>query len=196
MEHASEDAPLARDSGTGSEQALVVPTAPRRGSNSHAVKIAGITTLVCLLVSAQVFTAYMVFDQKQQIQGLQTSNQRLEKQMGQRPRESLKKIVMPANSMPILDFFDDGKSPQNSPKAEPPKQDVAPPSVEKQLQELMKDQDFPQMNESFLANLQTMKQKVSETDWKSFEAWMHYWLIFQMAQKTSTPTPQPDGGSK
>uniref|UniRef100_A0A3B4AZI5 CD74 molecule, major histocompatibility complex, class II invariant chain a n=1 Tax=Periophthalmus magnuspinnatus TaxID=409849 RepID=A0A3B4AZI5_9GOBI len=169
MEHASEDAPLAADSRAGSEQVLVMPSSPTRGSNSHALKVAGITALVCLLVSAQVFTAYLVFDQKQQIQGLQANNQKMERQMTLRSRGTPQKIMMPADSLPLLDFSSDEMTPQNTPKSESPK-----------------DHELPEMNESFLANLQTLKQRVSETDWKSFESWMRYWLIFQMAQKPPT----------
>ncbi|KAJ0002487.1 hypothetical protein NQD34_007636 [Periophthalmus magnuspinnatus] len=199
MEHASEDAPLAADSRAGSEQVLVMPSSPtstippyvwfNRGSNSHALKVAGITALVCLLVSAQVFTAYLVFDQKQQIQGLQTNNQKMERQMTLRSRgkevfrtkwkRTPQKIMMPADSLPLLDFSSDEMTPQNTPKSESPK-----------VSSLCyyPDHELPEMNESFLANLQTLKQRVSETDWKSFESWMRYWLIFQMAQKPPTAT--------
>lgn len=52
-----------------------------RGSNSRALKVAGLTTLACLLLGSQVFTAYMVFGQRQQIQELQGNNERLSKQM-------------------------------------------------------------------------------------------------------------------
>ncbi|KAK7922804.1 hypothetical protein WMY93_009706 [Mugilogobius chulae] len=181
MEQVSEDAPLATEGRVGSDQALVEPTDPEGclvrsmigGSNARALKIAGITALVCLLVSAQVFTAYLVFDQKQQIQGLQATNQRMQNQMSRRSQQ-------PPATMP------------KPPKPEPPKKDLAPPTVEKQLQEFIKEK-LPQMNEGFLNNLQTLKQKVDESDWKSFESWMRYWLIFKMAQKTPTPTPPPPG---
>lgn len=52
-----------------------------RGSNSRALKIAGLTTLACLLLASQVFTAYMVFDQKQQIHNLQKNSERMGKQL-------------------------------------------------------------------------------------------------------------------
>lgn len=193
MEHASEDAPLAAETRTESQQVLVQPSGASGNSNARALKIAGITTLVCLLVSAQVFTAYMVFDQKQQIQGLQTTNQKLEKQMTIRSRVVPQKMVMPIESLPLFDFTVDGKTPQPT-KVEPPKkqQDVAPPTVEEQLRELIQDQDIPQMNQSFMANLQTLKQEVPEADWKSFESWLRHWLIFQMAQKTPAPTSEPE----
>ncbi|XP_072295572.1 H-2 class II histocompatibility antigen gamma chain-like [Eucyclogobius newberryi] len=192
MEYVSEDAPLA-EGRAGSEQVLVEPTGPQGGSNSRALKIAGITTLVCLLVSAQVFTAYLVFDQRQQIQGLQMNNQKMERQMVQR-RVMPQKMVMPVASMPLLDFSEDDVSIKSTPTAPPPTTDVAPLSLEKQLQGLLKDGELPEMNGSFLDNLQNLKLKVSETDWKSFESWMRHWLIFQMAQMT--PSPKPDAGNK
>lgn len=52
-----------------------------RGSNSRALKIAGLTTLACLLVASQVFTAYTVFSQKQQIHTLQKNSDRINKQL-------------------------------------------------------------------------------------------------------------------
>lgn len=52
-----------------------------RGSNSRAFKVAGLTTLACLLLGSQVFTAYMVFGQRQQIQDLKGNNERMSKLM-------------------------------------------------------------------------------------------------------------------
>lgn len=52
-----------------------------RGSNSRALKVAGLTTLACLLLGSQVFTAYMVFGQRQQIRELQGNNARMSKQL-------------------------------------------------------------------------------------------------------------------
>lgn len=51
------------------------------GSNSRAITIAGLTTLACLLLASQVFTAYMVLDHKQQIHSLQKNSERMSKQM-------------------------------------------------------------------------------------------------------------------
>uniref|UniRef100_A0A8C6UEQ4 CD74 molecule, major histocompatibility complex, class II invariant chain a n=1 Tax=Neogobius melanostomus TaxID=47308 RepID=A0A8C6UEQ4_9GOBI len=188
MEHVSEDAPLARDSRTGSEQVLVEPAGPTGSSNRQALKIAGITTLVCLLLSAQAFTAYMVFNQRQQIQGLEGTNKELQKQMVQRPSVNPQRMVMPEGSLPLLDFSDDEKSPNPTTTKPAPKVQLnkARPSVEEQLQEFMKDFELPHFNQSFLANLETLQQQLNETSWTSFESWLRYWLLFQMAQKTPT----------
>ncbi|XP_072295559.1 H-2 class II histocompatibility antigen gamma chain-like [Eucyclogobius newberryi] len=191
MEHASEDAPLAAESRSESQQVLIQPNGATGGSNSRALKIAGITTLVCLLVSAQVFTAYLVFDQRQQIQGLQMNNQKMLRQMERRVQVAPEKMAMPIRSLPLLDSFDDEESPSPAtPKASPKVQlNKTPPSVKEQLQEFMKDFELPHFNKSFLANLQDLKQQINETTWNSFESWLRHCLIFQTAQKASTPNP-------
>lgn len=52
-----------------------------RSSNKRALTVAGLTTLACLLLASQVFTAYMVFNQKQQIHSLQKNSERMGKQL-------------------------------------------------------------------------------------------------------------------
>lgn len=52
-----------------------------RGSNSRALKVAGLTTLACLLLASQAFTAYLVLDHKQQIHNLQKNSEKVEKQL-------------------------------------------------------------------------------------------------------------------
>ncbi|KAI3351788.1 hypothetical protein L3Q82_020631, partial [Scortum barcoo] len=236
MAHSAEDAPLARGSLAGSEEALVLPAGPRGSSNSRAFKIAGLTTLACLLLASQVFTAYMVFNQKQQIHTLQKNTERMGKQLsrpakgkrrhssrndqrekgkgpssqlmsnslcqtGGRERRNVEaeggtvapmRMHMPMNSLPLLmDFTADVDA--KTPKTPMTKlQDTAVVSVEKQLKELMQDAQLPQFNETFMANLQSLKQQINESDWKTFETWMRYWLIFQMAQeKPVPPTANP-----
>ncbi|XP_061582009.1 CD74 molecule, major histocompatibility complex, class II invariant chain a, partial [Cololabis saira] len=190
VEMSAEDAPLARGSLAGSDEVLVGHAEPRRGSNTRALKIAGLTTLACLLLASQVFTAYMVFDQKQQIHTLQKSSERMGKQMtrssgGVAPA----RMAMPMNSLPLMmDFTDDDDKTSKTPLTK--LQDTAVVSVEKQLRDLMQDVSLPQFNETFLANLQSLKQQINETEWKTFESWMRYWLIFQMAQ-TQPPSPTP-----
>ncbi|XP_030595045.1 CD74 molecule, major histocompatibility complex, class II invariant chain a [Archocentrus centrarchus] len=190
MAQSPEDAPLERGSLAGSEETLLRPAAPRGGSNSRALKIAGLTTLACLLVASQVFTAYTVFNQKQQIHTLQKNSDRMGKQLTRSSHAvSPVRMAMPMNSLPLLmDFTEDSKTPK-TPLTKV--QDIAIVSVEKQLMDLMQDAELPQFNETFLTNLQTLKQQMNDSEWKSFETWMRYWLIFKMAQQQpATPTPQ------
>ncbi|XP_047210055.1 CD74 molecule, major histocompatibility complex, class II invariant chain a [Girardinichthys multiradiatus] len=187
-----EDAPLARGSTSGSHEVLINNAGPRGGSNSRALKIAGLTTLACLLVASQVFTAYMLFDQKQQIHTLQKSSERIGRQMARTSQGvAPAKMAIPMNSLPLqMDFTEDDSKSSKTPLIK--LQDTAIVSLEKQVMDLVKDVSLPQFNETFLANLRSLKQHINDSEWQSFESWMRYWLIFQMAQqKPAGPTPQP-----
>ncbi|MEQ2282967.1 hypothetical protein AMECASPLE_006293 [Ameca splendens] len=187
-----EDAPLARGSTSGSHEVLINNAGPTGGSNSRALKIAGLTTLACLLVASQVFTAYMVFDQKQQIHTLQKSSERIGRQMTRTSQGvAPARMAIPMNSLPLqMDFTEDDSKSSETPLIK--LQDTAIVSLEKQVMDLVKDVSLPQFNETFLANLKSLKQQINDSEWQSFESWMRYWLIFQMAQqKPAGPTPQP-----
>uniref|UniRef100_UPI0037E98840 CD74 molecule, major histocompatibility complex, class II invariant chain a n=1 Tax=Semicossyphus pulcher TaxID=241346 RepID=UPI0037E98840 len=191
MDNSPEDAPLGRGSLAGSEEVLVQPAAPTGGSNSRALKIAGLTTLACLLLSSQVFTAYMVFNQKQQIHTLQRNSEKLGRHLTRSSNvASPMRMHMPMNSLPLMKDFASDSAPEK-PKTPLIKLQEAVVSVEKQVKELMQDSQLPQFNETFMANLKGLKRHMNESEWKSLESWMRYWLIFQMAQdKPVPPTPE------
>lgn len=181
----SENDSLARGSLAGSEEVLVVPGEPRRGSNSRAFKVAGLTTLACLLLASQVFTAYMVFNQKQQIHTIQKSNEKLGKQLT-RSSQAPMRMALPSRNMMLMDVaLDEDLEKPKTPMTK--LQNTAVVSVEKQLTDLMQDFELPHFNETFLANLQSLKKQMNESEWKSLESWMRNWLIFQMAQQTPPP---------
>lgn len=190
MAESPEESALARGSLAGSEEALVLPGRPRGGSNKRALKVAGLTTLACLLLASQVFTAYMVFGQKQQIHTLQRNSERMSKQLSRSSSQAMApvRMHMPMSSLPLLsDFSDeDTKTPMSK------LQDTVV-SVEKQVKDLLQqDSQLPQFNETFLANLQGLKQHMNQSEWESFESWMRFWLIFQMAQqKPAAPKTHP-----
>ncbi|KAJ8281591.1 hypothetical protein COCON_G00041100 [Conger conger] len=69
-------------------------------------------------------------------------------------------------------------------------------SLEKQVKDLLQDDQLPQFNETFLANLQALKSQMQDSDWMGFESWVRHWLIFQMAQQNPPePTPTPAAAS-
>lgn len=190
MAQSQEDAPLA-GSLAGSSEALVLPGRPAGGSNSRAFKVAGLTTLACLLLASQVFTAYMVFGQKEQIQTLQKNSERMGRQLTRSSQggSSSMRMAVPMSSLPLLkDFSDEDSTAAKTPMVK--LQDTVI-SVEKQVKDLIQDSELPQFNETFLVNLRGLKQHMNGSEWESFESWMRYWLIFQMAQqKPPTPTAQ------
>lgn len=186
MATSPEDAPLARGSLTGSEDALILPQRPRGGSNSRALKVACLTTLACLLLASQVFTAYMVFSQKQQIHSLQKNSERMGRQLTRSPPAAAPmRMHLPMNSLPLMTDF---TSTEDSKTSKTPVTDTVV-NVEKQVQELMQDSQLPQFNETFLANLQSLKSQMNETEWQSLESWMRYWLIFNLAQQPPPTAP-------
>uniref|UniRef100_A0AAZ3RGQ9 Uncharacterized protein n=1 Tax=Oncorhynchus tshawytscha TaxID=74940 RepID=A0AAZ3RGQ9_ONCTS len=150
---------------------LPITTNNTRASNSHAFKVAGLTVLACLLLAGQALTAYLVFNQRDQIHGMQKSNDNMRKQLRNRPPAvaPVKMQTPMLNMARLIDFTDE---------------DVKTPMTNPQL---------PQFNETFLANLQSLKKQVEETEWEGFETWARYWLLFQMAQEKPPvlPTPQP-----
>ncbi|KAK2849208.1 hypothetical protein Q5P01_009042 [Channa striata] len=193
MAHTQDDAPLDVGSLAGSEEPLVAPVGIRGGSNSRAFKVAALTTLACLLLASQVFTAYMVFSQKQQIHSLQKNSDRMSKQLTRSSQAvAPMRMHMPMNSLPLLADFTSDEDSKSSKTPLTKLQNTAVVSVEKQLMDLMEDFEVPHFNETFLANLQNLKQQMNDTEWKTFESWMRYWLVFQMAQKKPpTPTSEP-----
>ncbi|XP_035506133.1 H-2 class II histocompatibility antigen gamma chain [Scophthalmus maximus] len=186
MERSPEDAQQDRESLTGSAHGLITPSEPRRGSNSRAFKVAGLTTLACLLLASQVFTAYMMLSQKRQITTLQKNSDQMAKQWTRSSQDMNPKRVSMSSLPLMMDFVagDDSVMPLTK------LQDTAVVSVEKQLTDLLQDSQLPQFNETFLANLQSLKQQMNDSEWKSFESWLRYWLIFQMAQ-SAPPTSEP-----
>ncbi|XP_034037161.1 CD74 molecule, major histocompatibility complex, class II invariant chain a isoform X2 [Thalassophryne amazonica] len=192
MADSSEDAPLATGSLAGSEEALVQPATIRGGSNSRALKVAGLTVLTCLLLASQVFTAYMVISQKQQIHSLQKNSDRMSKQMIRSVQVPMK-MHMPMHSLPLMmDVALDDTEPSNTPPSEPKSTSLDKPEkcVEKQVKEFLHESKLPKFNSTFLDNLYSLEKQLNQTAWKSFRSWLLNWLIFHMAlEKHPHPTP-------
>ncbi|XP_075889099.1 HLA class II histocompatibility antigen gamma chain-like isoform X2 [Nelusetta ayraudi] len=167
---------------TGSETRLLVPQRAG-GSNSRALKIAGLTTLVCALLASQIFTAVMVLDQNKQIDNLQRKSEQMGRDLSRAPKGVPKaRMQVPLRSLPmVMDIPIDSetKKPQAPPQPPAPEPVV---SMEEQVKGFIQDFDLPSFNETFLANLEGLKKNIQEEEWKSFESWMRYWLIFKMAQ--------------
>ncbi|XP_015205516.2 H-2 class II histocompatibility antigen gamma chain isoform X1 [Lepisosteus oculatus] len=184
---------LLRNEGPPSEETVVnVQTGQRSSSSNRGYKIAGFTLLACLLIAGQAVTVYFVMSQKGQITTLEQHTENLKKQLNTRkpaPPSAPKMLHMPMFNMPLLmDYSEDSKKVPMK-KIE----DTATVSLEKQVKDLLQDENLPQFNETFLGNLQGMKSQMEDSEWKSFESWMRSWLIFQMAQQQPPkPTPVPE----
>nr|XP_057919473.1 CD74 molecule, major histocompatibility complex, class II invariant chain a [Doryrhamphus excisus] len=194
-----ENAPLAEGSRAGSAEALLAPERSRRGSNSYALKVAGLTTLACVLLASQAFMGYMVFDQRQQIHALQRNADRMNRQL-QAPRVTPIKMPEPMNDFHLMDKLWDGDSAVPEPKApveEEKKQSVAASVGVDEMMSLMEENfALPTFNDTILGNLQSLKRQMNQSNWKSFESWMGNWILFEMAQYKALPPTAPPTKTK
>lgn len=175
------------ESTVGSEEALVLPARTTRSSNGRAFKVAGLTVLACLLLASQVFTAYMLITQKEQIHSLQSKSDSLRQQMANKPKVALVKMNPPMNTIPLMDFSDDQDKKAEMPKTNLPDVPAPVDSVEKQVKDFLQNFQVPQSNGTFLTNVQALQKQMDATEWAGFESWLRQWLIFQIVQEKQAP---------
>ncbi|XP_077388798.1 CD74 molecule, major histocompatibility complex, class II invariant chain a [Festucalex cinctus] len=188
MEEAGENARLAR---TGSAEPLVGGASSRRGSTGYAVKVAGLTTLACLLLASQVFVAFMVFDQRQQIQTLQKDSDKLTRQIHAAQVAPIK-MREPLNHFPMMEALFDLDSPATKAPVKQEEKNRDYVGVDEMIGLMEENFKMPKFNDTMLANLKGLKQQLSHSNWKSFESWLRNWIMFQMAQENpATPKANP-----
>uniref|UniRef100_A0A493TQ28 CD74 molecule n=1 Tax=Anas platyrhynchos platyrhynchos TaxID=8840 RepID=A0A493TQ28_ANAPP len=131
-----------------------------------------LSILVALLIAGQAVTIYFVYQQSGQISKLTRTSQNLQLEALQR---KLPKSSKSAGNMKM--------SMVNTPLA----MRVLPlaPSLDDTQADPKKM--FPELKDSLLGNLKSLKKTMTDADWKSFESWMHKWLLFEMAK-----SPKPD----
>ncbi|KAL0993860.1 hypothetical protein UPYG_G00114830 [Umbra pygmaea] len=102
-----------------SEQTVITLGTTGRGSNKKAFMIAGLTVLACLLIAAQVMTAYFVLGQKNDMNTLVEDHKSLQRELSKgRAAAVPMKQHTPMNSMTMLsDDTDDEASTQLSKEA-------------------------------------------------------------------------------
>ncbi|XP_039631657.1 H-2 class II histocompatibility antigen gamma chain-like [Polypterus senegalus] len=173
----------------GEETSLTTPT---RQSSRRGWMTGFFALLAIGLIAGQAVTVYFVFTQKDQIKTLQDHTDILKGQLRQQQKQGSvvpRMMHMPMMSLPLL-MDDTDVKPKNTPAKR--LEDTATVSIEKQVKDLLKQDNFPNFNSTFLENLNLMKKQMNETDWEGFQSWMGNWLLFQSAQKTPPkPTTPP-----
>ncbi|XP_066053491.1 HLA class II histocompatibility antigen gamma chain isoform X2 [Chamaea fasciata] len=148
-----------------------------------------LSILVALLIAGQAVTVYFVYQQSGQISQLTKTSQNLQLEALQRK--------LPANAKPV--------NKMRMAKANPPLamsflhpapfEDflVKPPAsnkTEDQVKHLLLQADpskmFPELKDSLMDNLKKLRNTMTHVDWKSFESWMHKWLLFEMAKNAQS----------
>ncbi|NXV07033.1 HG2A protein, partial [Cettia cetti] len=146
-----------------------------------------LSILVALLIAGQAVTVYFVYQQSEQISKLTKTSQNLQ-------LEALQ-MKLPANAKPV--------NKMKMAKANPPLvmsmlhpapfEDLLPPAsnkTEDQVKHLLLQADpskmFPELKDNLMENLKRLRSTMTHMDWKSFESWMHKWLLFEMAKNAKS----------
>ncbi|XP_010127473.1 PREDICTED: HLA class II histocompatibility antigen gamma chain, partial [Chlamydotis macqueenii] len=149
-----------------------------------------LSILVALLIAGQAVTIYFVYQQSGQISKLTKTSQTLQLEALQwklpaRARPANKMKMTMVNRPLAVKVLPLAPSVGNM--------DTAPASnkTEDQVKHLLLQADprkmFPELKDNLMDNLKRLKKTMNDADWKSFESWMHKWLLFEMAKN-----PKPD----
>ncbi|XP_027751095.1 HLA class II histocompatibility antigen gamma chain isoform X3 [Empidonax traillii] len=144
-----------------------------------------LSILVALLIAGQAVTIYFVYQQSGQISKLTKTSQTLQLEALQRklpgsakPVNKMKMAI--ANTPLVMRVLPD------APFADLPAAAPASNKTEDQVKHLLLQADpgkmFPELKDNLLDNLKSLRKTMTHTDWKSFESWMHKWLLFEMAK--------------
>ncbi|NWI44253.1 HG2A protein, partial [Picathartes gymnocephalus] len=144
-----------------------------------------VSILVALLIAGQAVTVYFVYQQSGQISKLTKTSQTLQLEALQR---KLPASAKPVNNLKIAK----ANTPLVMRVLHPvPFEDLsvkgpASNKTEDQVKHLLLQADpskmFPEMKDNLIDNLNKLRSTMTHVDWKSFESWMHKWLLFEMAK--------------
>ncbi|XP_049685517.1 HLA class II histocompatibility antigen gamma chain isoform X2 [Accipiter gentilis] len=161
----------------------------QRSAWGRKAALSTLSILVALLIAGQAVTVYFVYQQSGQISKLTKTSQTLQLEALQR---KLPTSAKPVSKMRMnLDIPLAMRVLPLAPSEE--KMNMAPPSnkTEDQVKHLLLQADprkmFPELKDSLMDNLKSLKKTMTDADWKSFESWMHKWLLFEMAKN-----PKPE----
>ncbi|XP_062443061.1 HLA class II histocompatibility antigen gamma chain isoform X2 [Rhea pennata] len=166
---------------------------PQRSAFGRKAAFSVLSILVALLIAGQAVTVYFVYQQGGQISKLIKTSQTLQLESLQRKlppsAKPVSKMRMAMVNMPLamMDL------PLSSSSDKTPMEIMGPLSnkTEDQVKHLLLQADpkktFPELKDSLMTNLKLLKKTMTDAEWKSFESWMHKWLLFQLAKN-----PQKD----
>ncbi|XP_067161154.1 HLA class II histocompatibility antigen gamma chain isoform X1 [Apteryx mantelli] len=173
--------------------AVVRVAEPQRSAFGRKAAFSALSILVALLIASQAVTVYFVYQQSGQINKLTKTSQTLQLESLQRKlppsAKPMNKMRMAMVNMPLV-----MRNLPLAPSSEGmPMEAMGPLSnkTEDQVKHLLLQADpkkmFPELKDNLMDNLKRLKKSMTDADWKSFESWMHKWLLFELAK-----TPQKD----
>uniref|UniRef100_A0A8D0DUH8 CD74 molecule n=1 Tax=Salvator merianae TaxID=96440 RepID=A0A8D0DUH8_SALMN len=136
--------------------------------------------LVALLLAGQAVTGYFIYQHQTQISKITKSTQELKlKSLTESLPHNPKPVgqLRMANMMPMV-MMDPSDSSENEMKLTNSTED----QVKRVLMKENPLRKFPELKNSFMENVRSLKTRMDYNDWKEFEVWMHKWLLFRLAQ--------------
>ncbi|NXU07034.1 HG2A protein, partial [Buphagus erythrorhynchus] len=157
----------------------------RRSGLRRKAAFSTLSILVALLIVGQAVTIYFVYQQSGQISKLTKTSQKLQLDALQ--------MKLPASAKPVNKMkMAKANTPLVMSVLHPAPFDdfpvMAPASnkTEDQVKHLLLQADpskmFPELKDNLMDNLKRLRSTMTYMDWKSFESWMHKWLLFEMAK--------------
>ncbi|NWV56344.1 HG2A protein, partial [Daphoenositta chrysoptera] len=176
---ADEQRDLISDRGSG---VLSVGDAQRSALRRKAV-FSTLSILVALLIAGQAVTIYFVYQQSGQISKLTKTSQKLQLEALQRKLPTsvkpLKTMAM-ANTPLVMSALHPAHFEDISVKG--PVSNKTEDQVKHLLLQADPSKMFPELKNNLMDNLKSLRSTMTHADWKSFESWMHKWLLFEMAK--------------
>ncbi|KAK2542716.1 Cd74 [Columba guinea] len=165
----------------------------QRSAWGRKAALSTLSILVALLIAGQAVTIYFVYQQNGQISKLTKTSQTLQLEALQR---KLPASAKPANKMKMA-MVNTPLAMRVLPLAPSAEiMDMSPPSnrTEDQVKHLLLQGDprkmFPDLKANLMDNMKTLKNTMTDMDWKAFESWMHKWLLFEMAKNPKPEDPK------
>ncbi|NXH11286.1 HG2A protein, partial [Bucco capensis] len=166
----------------------------QRSAMGRKAALSALSILVALLIAGQAVTVYFVYQQNGQISKLTKTSQTLQLEALQR---KLPASAKPVNKMKMAMVHTPMAMRALPLDPLPKSMDMPPPpsnKTEDQVKHLLLHADprkmFPEMKDNLMDNLKNLKNTMTHPDWKSFESWMHKWLLFEMAKNPKQEEPK------
>ncbi|NWI87052.1 HG2A protein, partial [Pitta sordida] len=164
-----------------------------RSAVGRRAAFSALSILVALLIAGQAVTVYFVYQQSGQISKLTKTSQTLQLEALQRKLPASAKpvnkmklaMVHTPLAMRILPPEDLADLPATAPASN---------KTEDLVKHLLLQADpgkmFPELKDSLMKNLKNLRNTMPYSEWKSFESWMHKWLLFEMAKNPKSEEPK------
>ncbi|NXH80124.1 HG2A protein, partial [Edolisoma coerulescens] len=178
---ADEQRDLISDRGSG---VLSVGDAQRSALRRKAA-FSTLSILVALLIAGQAVTIYFVYQQSGQISKLTKTSQNLQLEALQRKlptsAKSVNTMKMAMANTPLA-----MRVLHPAPFADLLVKGPVSNKTEDQVKHLLLQADpskiFPELKNTLMENLKSLRSTMSHAEWKSFESWMYKWLLFEKAR--------------